>query len=132
MGDGDPTLSEQVLDVSKADCEPQIQPNGVLDDGRWEPITAIAQCSHRRTLPAVRCQDHGSSPDVTNPSIRLSPPLAQAADGWRVVDILGDGTISRVATQRSDFRSTVLHDGGSALVVSLQRKISELSGGSLT
>jgi hypothetical protein len=28
MGDGDPTLSEQVLDVPEAECEAQIQSNG--------------------------------------------------------------------------------------------------------
>jgi len=55
------------LDVSEAECKAQIQPKGVLNDGRWEPISAVAQCLHRRTLPAVRCHDHGSSPDVTKP-----------------------------------------------------------------
>jgi len=57
--------------------------------------------------------------------------MREGSDGWRVVDILADGTISRVATQRSDFRSTLLHGGGPALVASLQRKVSSLSGGSL-
>jgi hypothetical protein len=31
--DGDPTLSKQVLDISEAECEAQIQPNGVLMTG---------------------------------------------------------------------------------------------------
>ena len=57
--------------------------------------------------------------------------LRDGPGGWRVVDILADGTISRVATQRSDFRSTLLHGGAPALVASLQRKVSSLSGGSL-
>ena len=57
--------------------------------------------------------------------------MRQTPAGWRVVDVLADGTISRVATQRSDFRSTLAHGGGQALVTTLQRKVSDLSGGSL-
>jgi hypothetical protein len=49
-----PHVSHQVLDVSEAECEAQIQPNGVLDDGGGEPITAVTQCLHVRTLPVVR------------------------------------------------------------------------------
>ena len=62
---------------------------------------------------------------------KLSFVMRQAPAGWRVVDVLADGTISRVATQRSDFHSTLSHGGGQALVAQLQRKVSDLSGGSL-
>lgn len=51
--------------------------------------------------------------------------------GWRAVDVLANGSISRVATQRSDFRSLLASGGGSALVASLQSKVSALSGGSV-
>jgi len=50
---------------------------------------------------------------------------------WRVVDVLAGSTISRVATQRSDFRSTLIDGGGPALMASLQRKVSDLSGAAL-
>ncbi len=30
IGDGDPALSEEVLDIPEAECELQIQPDGVL------------------------------------------------------------------------------------------------------
>ncbi len=36
---------------------------------------------------------------------RLDYVMRQTDNGWRVVDVLLDGTISRVAVQRSDFRS---------------------------
>jgi len=62
---------------------------------------------------------------------KLGFVVRQTTAGWRVVDVLADGTISRVATQRSDFRSTLMHGGGPALMASLQRKVSDLSGGSL-
>jgi phospholipid transport system substrate-binding protein len=48
-----------------------------------------------------------------------------------VVDVLAAGSISRVAVQRSDFRHLLSNGGGDALVASLQRKTSDLSGGAL-
>jgi phospholipid transport system substrate-binding protein len=56
--------------------------------------------------------------------------MRQGADGWRAVDVLLDGTISRVAVQRSDFRSLLNRGGAAALAKSLQEKTVDLSGGS--
>ena len=69
--------------------------------------------------------------DGTIGDTKLGFVVRQTASGWRVVDVLADGTISRVATQRSDFRSTLMHGGGQALMAGLQRKVSDLSGGSI-
>ena len=41
VGYGDSTLSEQVLDIAKAQREPMVQPNGVADDFGWESVTPI-------------------------------------------------------------------------------------------
>ena len=61
----------------------------------------------------------------------LAYVMRQTGGGWRVVDVLADGAVSRVAAQRSEVRS-VLADGGSpGLLVSLRRKTAELSGGIL-
>ena len=57
--------------------------------------------------------------------------MKQTGAGWKVVDVLADGSISRVAVQRSDFRSLLASGGSDALLASLQRKISDLSGGEL-
>jgi phospholipid transport system substrate-binding protein len=51
--------------------------------------------------------------------------------GWKVVDVLLNGSISRVAVQRSDFRSLIRTGDASSLIRSLQRKISDLSGGTM-
>jgi phospholipid transport system substrate-binding protein len=51
---------------------------------------------------------------------------------WRAVDVLADGSISRVAVQRSDFRGLLSRGGATALIESLNRKISDLSGGAMT
>ena len=60
---------------------------------------------------------------------QLSYLMRQGAAGWRVIDVLADGTISHVAVQRSDFHSTLMQGGSRALITSLQRKISDLSAG---
>jgi phospholipid transport system substrate-binding protein len=49
-------------------------------------------------------------------------------EGWRVVDVLLDGNISRVAVTRSDFRAVLNAGGAASLVASLQRKTAELAG----
>jgi phospholipid transport system substrate-binding protein len=57
--------------------------------------------------------------------------MQQRASGWKVVDVLAAGSISRVAVQRADFRLLLSHGGGEALLASLQRKTHDLSGGAL-
>jgi phospholipid transport system substrate-binding protein len=62
-------------------------------------------------------------------SHRLDYVMRQTSGPWQVVDVLLDGTISRVAVQRSDFRHLLTQGGSAALVVSLQSKVAQLSGG---
>lgn len=62
-------------------------------------------------------------------SHRLDYVMHRTPYGWRAVDVLQDGTISRVAVQRSDFRQILQTGGAPALVASLQRKTRQLSGG---
>ena len=61
----------------------------------------------------------------------LAYVMRQTSTGWRVVDVLAEGTVSRVAAQRSEIRSVLSDSGGPGLLVSLRRKTSELSGGIL-
>ena len=67
-------------------------------------------------------------PTSGDPS-RIDYVMRQGSNGWRAVDVLLDGTISRVAVQRSDFRSMLESGGPAALVTSLHKKVSDLSGG---
>ena len=62
---------------------------------------------------------------------RIDYVMRQEDATWKVVDVLLDGTISRVAVQRSDFRGVLVHGGAPALIASLQRKVVDLAGGSL-
>jgi phospholipid transport system substrate-binding protein len=67
----------------------------------------------------------------TGTLIRLDYVVRHTNAGWRICDVLLDGTISRVAVQRSDFRALLHQDDADALIVSLRRKAADLSNGSL-
>ncbi len=41
VGDDDPSFGQQILHVSKAECEPVVEPDGMTDDFRWETVTSI-------------------------------------------------------------------------------------------
>jgi phospholipid transport system substrate-binding protein len=57
--------------------------------------------------------------------------MRQESGGWKVVDVLADGAISRVAAQRSEMRSMLADSGGAGLLVGLRQKTADLSGGIL-
>jgi phospholipid transport system substrate-binding protein len=59
----------------------------------------------------------------------LSYVMRQDLSGWKAVDVLADGSISRVAVQRSDFRGLLDSGGAPALVAGLERKVSNLTNG---
>jgi phospholipid transport system substrate-binding protein len=87
-------------------------------------------------LPGVR--DSGSDRIVGTEIITRSDPLRLdyvMRDGngvWRAVDVLLEGSISRVAVQRSDFRKILANGDTAALIASLRRKIADLSDGALS
>ena len=89
----------------------------VLPDPR--PSTSSQVVVQTRIVP--------TSGDAT----KLDYLMMQTPAGWKIVDVLADGTISRVAVQRSDFRSVLANGGGDALLARLQRKTADLSGGSI-
>ena len=52
VGDGHTPLGEEVLDVSKTQAEPVVQPHSVTDDVRRESVSAVAGLrAHRLSLP---------------------------------------------------------------------------------
>lgn len=65
----------------------------------------------------------------TGASHELDYVMRQTGGGWRVVDVLADGAISRVAVQRSDFRRLLERGGAEALAKSLRTKSADLSDG---
>jgi phospholipid transport system substrate-binding protein len=65
-------------------------------------------------------------------SHELNYVMRNVGGTWKAVDVLADGSISRVAVQRSDFRRLVARGGAQALIESLNQKTNDLSGGTLT
>jgi phospholipid transport system substrate-binding protein len=61
--------------------------------------------------------------------IRLDYVMRQFPDGWRVVDVLVDGSISRVAVQRSDFRSLLSAGTAGPLINALRDRTAKLAAG---
>ena len=61
----------------------------------------------------------------------LAYVMRQTGGGWRIVDVLAEGSISRVAAQRSEIRSLLSDSGGPGLLISLRGKTAELSRGIL-
>jgi phospholipid transport system substrate-binding protein len=55
--------------------------------------------------------------------------MRQTGGTWKVVDVLADSSISRVAVQRSEMRAVLAKGGGPALLGRLQTKTAELSAG---
>jgi phospholipid transport system substrate-binding protein len=84
-----------------------------------------------RSLDAGRVVVQSRLAPLTGDAVELDYVMQQTPSGWKIVDVLAAGSISRVAVQRSDFRHLLTRGGGDALLTSLQRKTSDLSGGAL-
>lgn len=91
-------------------------------------------------LPGLRSigRDQVVSTRLSSPTgdpVRLDYVMRSTDAGWRAIDVLLDGTISRVAVQRSDFRALLTQGGNQVtaqpLIASLQKKVFDLSGGQL-
>lgn len=88
------------------------------------------------TEPGVRAvgNDRVVETRIASPGGRvhaLDYVMRHEGGGWKVVDVLAEGSISRVASQRSEMRSLLADGGGTELLVSLRQKTAELSGGIL-
>jgi phospholipid transport system substrate-binding protein len=65
----------------------------------------------------------------TGAPTRLDYVMRQSGGAWRAVDVLVDGAISRVATQRSDFRSLLASGDPGPLLAMLRSKADALAAG---
>jgi phospholipid transport system substrate-binding protein len=80
-----------------------------------------------RAIGAEQVVETKIAPAKGDPS-RIDYVMRQEETGWRAVDVLLDGSISRVAVQRSDFRHLV-ESGPDPLIQSLQKKTATLAAG---
>ena len=90
-----------------------------------------------QVLPSVRVVGNGEVVvqsrlvRVNDSPVKLDYVMRNGPAGWQAVDVLVDGSISRVAVQRSDFRELLIAGGVPALTAGLGRKVANLSGGML-
>ena len=68
---------------------------------------------------------------IDRSTIKLDYVMRRGSAGWQAVDVLTNGSISRVAVQRSDFRELLMAGGVSGLATGLEQKVGNLSGGML-
>jgi phospholipid transport system substrate-binding protein len=63
--------------------------------------------------------------------IRLDYVMHSGPTGEQIVDVLLNGSISKVAVQRSDFRALLASGSATPLIASLKQKVTDLSGGAM-
>jgi phospholipid transport system substrate-binding protein len=58
--------------------------------------------------------------------VTLAYRLRDTGNGWKVIDVYYNGSISQLTTQRSDFASTLTSGGAKALVAKLEAQTDKL------
>jgi phospholipid transport system substrate-binding protein len=81
-----------------------------------------------RTLPNGSVVVQSRLIRANGSSVALDYVMRHGPAGWQAVDVLTDGSISRVAVQRSDFRELLKSGGVPALTAGLEHKVANLSG----
>ncbi len=66
---------------------------------------------------------------TTGEPVKLDYVVRRLDTGWKIVDVLLDGAISRVAVQRSDFRALVGAGDAAPLIDMLHSKVAGLASG---
>lgn len=61
--------------------------------------------------------------------VQLNYRLRQTPQGWRIVDVYLNGTVSELALRRSEYSSVLSRDGFDTLVAQLDEKVSDLQNG---
>lgn len=70
---------------------------------------------------------HSQIAPATGDPTSIDYKMRQGEDGWRAVDVLLDGTISRVAVQRSDFSRLLQGGAVGPLLASLRKRTAALA-----
>lgn len=59
--------------------------------------------------------------------IQLDYRLREGSDGWRVIDVFMNGTVSELALRRSEYSAVLDRDGFDGLIAALEAKIAEFA-----
>ncbi|MBX5453144.1 MAG: ABC transporter substrate-binding protein [Acidobacteriia bacterium] len=96
-----------------------------FDGQRFEILPEIRQVGDERIVQTRIVPKNGDAS-------KLDYVMRQEGGVWKAVDVLLDGSISRVAIQRSDFRTTLASGGAPALIRTLHKKVADLSDGAIS
>ena len=61
--------------------------------------------------------------------VQLDYRLRPVGDGWKIIDVYLDGTVSELALRRSQYSSLIRREGLEALITALEEKMKNLSRG---
>lgn len=61
--------------------------------------------------------------------VQLNYLMRQEGDAWKIIDVYLKGTVSELATRRSEFSSVLRRDGAQALLKVMDQKIAEARAG---
>ncbi len=120
-----PAQQSQLLDVFRRFTIASYVANFDSFNGEMLEVLPISRNVGADQVVATQIVPSGGAPTRIDYVMRRTPA------GWRAVDVLLNGSISRVAVQRSDFRSLLGSGDAGPLIQSLQRKTADLSGGTL-
>ena len=67
--------------------------------------------------------------DPKDEPVELNYRMHKTADGWKIIDVYLDGTVSELALRRSEFSGIVKRENFDALIAALDAKIAKLAAG---
>ena len=101
VGDQDSPLGQKIFDITEAQAETVIEPDGVADDLRWESVSVVAGCIviHPPSLPVAASSD-STLDTVRVGAARFWTETVHSPHPEHAVYIrMGSGSTSRVALQ---------------------------------
>jgi len=85
-------------------------------------INPVVETSGNNTIVHTKLVKSDGEP------VQIDYVLRAEGGPWQIVDVYLSGTVSELATRRSEFTSILRRDGADALVAALQRKTAQLGG----
>jgi phospholipid transport system substrate-binding protein len=67
--------------------------------------------------------------DPTDENVELNYRMHRTSEGWKIIDVYLDGTVSELALRRSEFSGIVKRENFAALITALDAKVAKLASG---
>lgn len=67
--------------------------------------------------------------DPTDEDVELNYRMHRTSEGWKIIDVYLDGTVSELALRRSEFSGIVKRENFAALIAALDAKVAKLASG---